>query len=67
MTDQQLTLEAMSAAQRIVEEYLQPRPHNARTNEHLLDRLVEVFEQPSIIVAVDRLQRSSGSVMPGRL
>jgi hypothetical protein len=28
MTDQQLTIQAMSAAQRILEEYLEPRPHN---------------------------------------
>ena len=56
MTDQQLALQAVRAAQRIVEEYLEPRPHD---NERLLDRLVEVFEQPSIVGAVDRLQRNS--------
>jgi hypothetical protein len=56
MTDQQLALQAMSDAQRILEEYLEPRPHN---NEHLLDRLVEVFERPAIVIAVDRLQRGS--------
>ncbi len=54
MTDQQLTLQAVSDAQRILEEYLEPRPHN---NELILDRLVEVLERPDIIVAVDRLQR----------
>jgi hypothetical protein len=54
MTDQQLTLQAVSDAQRILEEYLEPRPHN---NERILDRLVEVLERPDIIVAVDRLQR----------
>ena len=54
MTDQQLALKAMSEAQHILEEYLEPRPHN---NEHLLDRLVEVLERPDVLVAVDRLQR----------
>jgi len=58
MTDQQLALQAMTAAQRILEEYLEPRPHN---NERLiLDRLVEVLERPDLTVAVRRLQRSSG-------
>lgn len=56
MTDQQLALQAVRAAQRIVEEYLEPRPHN---NERLLDRLVEVFERPNVVVAVDRLQRAN--------
>ena len=56
MTDQQLALQAVSDAQRILEEYLEPKPHN---NERLLDRLVEVFERPDIVVAVDRLQRGS--------
>jgi hypothetical protein len=56
MTDQQLALQAMSDAKRILEEYLEPRPHN---NEHLLDRLVEVFERPDIAIAVDRLRRGS--------
>jgi len=56
MTDQQLALQAMSDAKRILEEYLEPKPHN---NERLLDRLVEVFERPDIVVAVDRLQRTS--------
>jgi hypothetical protein len=54
MTDQQLALKAMSEAQHILEEYLEPRPHN---NEHLLDRLVEVLERPDVLVAVDRLRR----------
>jgi len=54
MTDQQLTVKAVSEAQRIVEEYLEPRPHN---NELLLDRLIEVLARPDLIVAVDRLQR----------
>jgi hypothetical protein len=42
MTDKQLTLQAMSDAQRILEEYLVPRPHN---NERILDKLVEVLER----------------------
>jgi hypothetical protein len=47
--------QAMSDAQRILEEYLEPRPHN---NERILDKLVEVLERPDVLVAVDRLQRS---------
>ena len=57
MTDQQLALEAVSEAQRILEEYLEPRPHN---NERILDRLVELLERPDLVVAVDRLQRGDG-------
>ena len=57
MTDQQLALKAMSEAQRILEEYLEPRPHN---NERILDRLVEVLERPDLVVAVGRLQRGNG-------
>jgi len=38
MTDRQLALDAVSEAQRILEEYLEPRPHDT---ERLLDRLVE--------------------------
>jgi hypothetical protein len=55
MSDQELTVQAVSDAQRILEEYLEPRP---RDYEGLLNRLVEVFERPSVMVAVDRLQRS---------
>ncbi|WP_166295458.1 hypothetical protein V5279_23235 [Bradyrhizobium sp. 26S5] len=55
MSDEDIALQAVSAAQEILEEYLEPRP---RTNERLiLDRLVEVLEQPSLIVAVNRMQR----------
>ena len=57
MTDQQLALQAVSEAQRILEEYLEPRPHN---QERILDRLVEVLERPDLGVAVDRLQRGNG-------
>ncbi len=56
MTDQQLALEAVSEAQRILEEYLEPRPHDT---ERLLDRLVEVLARPDLIVAVDRLQHGN--------
>ena len=61
MTDQQVALQAMSDAQRILEEYLEPRPHN---DQRILDRLVEVLERPDVVVAVDRLQRAHASVMP---
>jgi hypothetical protein len=54
MTDQQLALQAVSEAQRILEEYLEPRPHN---DERILDKLVEVLERPDLIVAVSRFQR----------
>ena len=57
MTDQQLALQAVSEAQRILEEYLEPRPHN---QERILDRLVEVLERPDLVVAVDRLQLGNG-------
>jgi len=56
MTDQQLALEAVSEAQRILEHYLQPRPHN---NERILDELVEILERPELIVAVGRMQQRS--------
>jgi hypothetical protein len=57
MTDQELALQAVSEAQRILEEYLQPLP---RTNERrILDRLVEVLERPDLVVAVGRLQQRS--------
>jgi hypothetical protein len=50
MTDQQLALQAVSEAQRILEEYLQPRPQS---------QLVEVLERPDLVVAVSRLQQRS--------
>ena len=57
MTDQQLALQAVSDAQRILEEYLEPRPRN---NERIiLDRLVEVLEQPDLLVAINRMQRGT--------
>ena len=54
MTDQQL---AVSEAQRILEEYLQPRPQNHE--RRVLDQLVEVLERPDLVVAVGRLQQRS--------
>lgn len=57
MTDQQLALQAVSEAQRILEEYLRPRPHN--DERRTLDQLVEVLERPDLVVAVGRLQQRS--------
>lgn len=54
MTDQEFVLQAVSEAQRILEEYLQPQPHN---NERILDRLVEVLDRLDLVVAVRRMQR----------
>jgi hypothetical protein len=57
MTDEHLALQAVSDAQRILEEYLEPRPRN---NERMiLDKLVEVLERPDILVAINRMQRVS--------
>ena len=53
-TDQQLAFQAVSEAQRLLEEYLQPRPKNY---EHILDKLVEVLERSDSLVAVSRLQQ----------
>jgi hypothetical protein len=57
MSDQELAVQAVRDTQRILEEYLEPRPHD---HEGLLDRLVEVLERPSVMVAVNRLQRGAG-------
>ncbi len=57
MNDQQLALQAVSEAQRILEEYLQPRPQN---NERILDKLLEVLERPALVLAVNRLQQRTG-------
>ena len=57
MSDQQLAFLAVSEAQRILEEYLQPRPQN--NERRILDQLVEVLERPDLVVAVGRLQRRS--------
>src|SRR5271169_611593 len=61
MSDQELAVQAISEAQRILEEYLEPKHHD---NERLLDRLVEVLEQPSVLVAVDRLRRGVADNTP---
>ena len=50
MTDQELTLQAVSKAQRIIEEYLQPIPHD---HERLLDRLLQVLDGNDVVAAVD--------------
>jgi hypothetical protein len=57
MSDQELAVQAVSDAQRILEEYLELTHHDC---EGLLDR--EVLERPSVMVAVDRLQRGVGSM-----
>ena len=57
MSDQELAVQAISEAQRILEEYLEPTHHN---NETLLDRQVDVLERPSVLLAVDRLKRGAG-------
>jgi hypothetical protein len=54
MSDQEPAVQAIHEAQCILEEYLQPRHHD---NERLLDKLVEVFERPSLVAAVDGLRR----------
>jgi hypothetical protein len=54
MTDEQLALQAVSDAQQLLEEYLEPRPRN---NERvILDKLVEVLERPDLLVAVTRMK-----------
>ena len=54
MTDQQLALQAISEAQLILEEYLQPCP---KDHARILEKLVEVLECPALIVAVGRMQQ----------
>jgi hypothetical protein len=46
-------LRAVSNAQRILEEYLEPRPHD---NERLLNRLVEALDRNEVVTALRRLQ-----------
>jgi hypothetical protein len=53
MTDQQTMLRAVSNAQRILEEYLEPRPHDY---ERLLNRLVEALDRNEVVTALRRLQ-----------
>ena len=59
MTDQELTFQAVSKAQRIIEEYLQPRPHD---HERLLDRLLQVLDGNDLVAAVGRLRRHPGTL-----
>ena len=54
MTDQELMLQAVSNAQRIIEGYLEPRHHD---NERLLSRLVEVLDRNEVVTAVSRLRQ----------
>ncbi len=56
MRDEELALQALSDAQRILEDYLKPQP---RTDERvILDQLVEVLERPALIVAISRMQHA---------
>ena len=61
MTDQQLALDAISEAQSILEDYLQPRP---QSTERTLDKLIAVLERPDLVIAVSRLRRSSSRAVP---
>jgi hypothetical protein len=54
MTDQQLMLQAVCNAQNILEEYLEPRPHD---NERLLSLLVEVLDRSEVVAAIGRLSQ----------
>ena len=54
MSDQQLMLQAVSNAQRIIDEYLEPGAHD---NESLLSRLVEVLDRNEVVTAVSRLRQ----------
>jgi hypothetical protein len=53
LSDQQTMLRAVSNAQRILEEYLEPRPHDS---ERLLNRLVEALDRNEVVTALRRLQ-----------
>jgi hypothetical protein len=55
MRGDQVILQAVSDAQRVLEEYLKPQP---RTNERvILDQLVEILERPDVLVAVSQSRR----------
>jgi hypothetical protein len=54
MTDQETVLQAVSNAQRILEEFLEPSIHD---NERLLTRLVEVLDRNEVVTAVTRLRQ----------
>ena len=51
MSDQELAIQALTDAQRILEEYLEPGHHD---HEDLLDGLVEVFERPLVELRVEK-------------
>jgi len=53
MTDQQLALQAVSEAQAILEEYLQP------TTTNILAKLLDVLGRPDLAIAASRLQQRS--------
>jgi hypothetical protein len=55
MRDEEMALQAVSEAQRILENYLKPQPRN--DERLILDQLVEVLERPELIVAVGRMHR----------
>jgi hypothetical protein len=54
MNDQELMLHAVTKAQRILEEFLEPKLHD---NERLLGRLVEVLDRNEVVIAVSRLRQ----------
>jgi hypothetical protein len=54
MTDQQTMLQAISNAQRLLEEYLKPTIHDY---ERLLSRLVEVLDRSEVVTAISRLRQ----------
>jgi len=58
MTDQETMLQAVSNAQCILEEFLQPSIHD---NERLLTRLVEELDRNEVVAAVGRLRRAKVS------
>ena len=53
MHDEEKALQAVSYAQRILEEYLKPQP--CSNERAILDQLVEILERPDLIVAVGRM------------
>jgi hypothetical protein len=61
MTDQELTLQAVSSAQRILEKYLEPRPHSHEGLEDLLNHLVETLDRTDVVAAIGRLKRNAAA------
>jgi len=64
MGEKELALPAVCEAQRILENYLQPRPQN--NERRILDQLMEVLERPDLVVAVGRLLHRSSSELVRR-